>query len=89
MWGTYCLKTKLPGDLGNVIGAILIRWSLVGFFKSKKISARQFGTFSTASTPSGRSAVDFAVLHNGPHDVVAYGPRPIGGFGETASNYEP
>jgi len=40
-------------------------------------------------TPSGRSAVNFAVVHNGPHDVVAYGRWPMGGLGETASNYEP
>jgi hypothetical protein len=35
-------------------------------------------------TPSGRSAVNFAVLHNGPHDVIAYACRPMGGLGETA-----
>ena len=29
-------------------------------------------------TPSGRSAVNFAVLHNGPHDVVAYGSSAHG-----------
>jgi len=27
--------------------------------------------------------VNFAVVHNGPHDVVAYGRRLNGGLGET------
>jgi hypothetical protein len=40
-------------------------------------------------TLSGQSASKFAVLHNGPHDVVVYGCRPMGGFGETASHYNP
>jgi hypothetical protein len=40
-------------------------------------------------TPSGRSAVNFAVLHNGPHDVVAYGRQPMEGLGEAASHYGP
>jgi hypothetical protein len=40
-------------------------------------------------THSWQSGVNFAVVHNGPHDVVAYGrwlrERP----GETASHYKP
>ena len=40
-------------------------------------------------TLSCQSTANFAVVHNGPHDVVAYGRRPMGGLGETASNYEP
>jgi hypothetical protein len=43
-------EDKLAGDLGNVIEATSIRRSSVSFFKSKKIGAGQFGTFSTAST---------------------------------------
>jgi len=40
-------------------------------------------------TLSGQSVSKFAVVHNGPHDVVAYGRRPKAGLGETASKYEP
>jgi hypothetical protein len=40
-------------------------------------------------THSCQSTADFAVMHNGPHDVVAYGRRPRGGFSETALRYEP
>jgi hypothetical protein len=53
MWGTSLPEEKLAGDLGNVIEATPIRRSSVRFFKSKKIGARQSGTFSTASTTSG------------------------------------
>jgi hypothetical protein len=40
-------------------------------------------------THSRQSAADFAVVHNGPRDVVVYGRRPMGGLGETASHYDP
>ena len=40
-------------------------------------------------THSCQSTVNFAVVHNGPHDVVAYGRRPRGRARETASSYEP
>jgi len=43
----------------------------------------------TTMTLSCQSTANFAVLHNGPHDVVAYGRRPMGGLGETALNNEP
>jgi hypothetical protein len=49
MWETSLPEDKLAGDLGNVIEATSIRRSSVSFFKSKKIGAGQFGTFSTAS----------------------------------------
>ena len=44
---------------------------------------------STLMTHNCQSTANFAVVHNGPHDVVVYGRRPMGGLGETASNYEP
>jgi hypothetical protein len=37
-------------------------------------------------THTCQSTANFAVVHNGPHDVVAYGRRPRGGLGETAAN---
>jgi hypothetical protein len=40
-------------------------------------------------TLSCQSTANFAVVHNGPHDVVVYGRRPMGGLGETALRYEP
>jgi hypothetical protein len=43
----------------------------------------------TKMTHSYQSTANFAVVHNGPHDVVVYGRRPMGGLGEMASNYEP
>jgi hypothetical protein len=42
----------------------------------------------TKMTHSCLSTANFAVVHNGPHDVVAYGRRPTGGLGETASHYK-
>jgi hypothetical protein len=42
-------EDKLAGDLGNVIEATSIRGSSVGFFCSRKISTRQFETFTTIS----------------------------------------
>jgi hypothetical protein len=38
-------------------------------------------------TRSCQSTANFAVVHNGPHDVVVYGRRPMGGLGETASRF--
>jgi hypothetical protein len=38
---------------------------------------------------SCQSAANFAVVHNGPHEVVAYGRQPRGGLGETALHHEP
>jgi hypothetical protein len=38
-------------------------------------------------THSCQSTGNFAVVHNGPHDLVVYCRRPMGGLGETASHY--
>jgi hypothetical protein len=38
-------------------------------------------------THSCQSTVNFVVVHNEPHDVVACGRRPLGGLRETASRF--
>ncbi len=38
-------------------------------------------------THSCQSRANFAVVHNGPHDVVGFGPGE--GLGETALRYDP
>jgi hypothetical protein len=44
---------------------------------------------ATRLTQNGQSKANFAVVHNGHHDVVVYDRRPSGGRGETASHYDP
>src|SRR5262245_61980725 len=44
---------------------------------------------STRMTQPGHRAVGFAVMHNGPYDVVGYVRRPRGAFSETASHCKP
>ena len=45
--------------------------------------------FHTTKTLSGRWVVNFAVLHNGPRDVVGCGRPPPGGLRETARHRQP
>jgi hypothetical protein len=45
--------------------------------------------FGPPLTPKQHERLHFAVMHNGPRDVVVYGRRPMGGLGETASHYNP
>jgi hypothetical protein len=40
-------------------------------------------------THSCQSTANFAVVHNGPHDVLTYSGRPRGGLGEMASHDKP
>ena len=55
----------------------------------RKHRDRRLGASPSRMTHCCQSTANFAVVHNGPHDVVVYGRRPMGGLGETALRYEP
>jgi hypothetical protein len=74
MWGTSSLEDKLTGDLGNVIEATSIGGRGSDFFYSRKIGARQFGTFATKSAKC-RQSIDLLEFKLVPRLCLSSLPR--------------